>query len=211
MVEFLAAHGIPAAHLEYPVAPARYPEALNQVLLALANLRSGAHGPVAGPIAVVGFSAGGHLAGSAATATTAERTDLAARAGMDADLLARPDLLTLAYPVASLVNRSHLGSRLNLLGSDAPEQLAADLSLEHRADSLIPPLLCWHTADDAAVPMENSLTTAAAWRRVGAEVELHIYPTGRHGLGLATEEPEPVRGWPVAWLTWLARHGISAP
>src|SRR5699024_9589941 len=69
IAEFLATHGIAAGHLDYSVAPARYPQALTEVLLALADLRSGEHGDFTGPIAVIGFSAGGHLAGSAATAT----------------------------------------------------------------------------------------------------------------------------------------------
>lgn len=208
VADFLAAAGIPAAHLDYPVAPARYPEALEAVLLALADLRAGVHGLLTGPLAVVGFSAGGHLAGSAATATEAERAGVADRAGLEVAAVRRPDLVTLGYPVTSLVNRAHIGSRLNLLGPDAPEELAAALSLERRADADLPPLLCWHTADDAAVPVHGSLLTAAAWRDAGAEVELHVYPTGRHGLGLAPEEPEPVRGWPTTWLAWLERHGV---
>ena len=208
VVDFLASHGIPAASLDYPVAPARHPDALEQVLLALADLRAGVHGDVTGPLAVVGFSAGGHLAGTAATATDAERALVAARAGLDPATVRRPDLLTLAYPVASLVHRTHIGSRLNLLGEDAPEELAAGLSLERRADAGVPPLLCWHTADDDAVPVQNSLLAAAAWRDAGAEVELHVYPTGRHGLGLAAGEPEPVASWPATWLAWLARHGV---
>jgi len=208
--DFLADNGIPAAHLDYPVSPARYPEALDQVLLALADLRAGAYGAVTGPLAVIGSSAGGHLAGSAATATATERTSVAERADLDPALVQRPDLATLCYPVVSLVNRAHIGSRRNLLGDDAPEALASALSIEHRADADVPPLFCWHTADDAAVPMENALLAAGAWRQAGGEVELHVFPSGRHGLGLADEEPEPVRGWPALWLGWLARHGVHS-
>lgn len=208
IAEFLATHGIAAGHLDYSVAPARYPQALTEVLLALADLRSGEHGDFTGPIAVIGFSAGGHLAGSAATATESERAEAARAAGLRLAQVVRPDLVTLAYPVASLVNRAHVGSRLSLLGEEAPENLAVQLSLENRTDADVPPLFCWHTAEDEGVPVENSLHATAAWRRAGVPVELHVYPHGPHGIGLAADHGEPVNQWPAAWLHWLARHGV---
>ncbi|HLR27118.1 MAG TPA: alpha/beta hydrolase [Ruania sp.] len=210
ITDFLATHGIAAGHLDYSVAPARYPQALSEVLLTLADLRSGEHGDITGPIAVIGFSAGGHLAGNAATATESERAAAARAAGLRPEQVVRPDLVTLAYPVASLVNRAHVGSRLSLLGEDAPESLAVQLSLENRTDADVPPLFCWHTAEDEGVPVENSLHTTAAWRRAGVPVELHVYPHGPHGVGLATEHGEPVNQWPAAWLQWLARHGVKS-
>jgi acetyl esterase/lipase len=207
---FLADHGIPSGYLAYPVAPAIYPEALDQVLLVLADLRAGVHGAFPGPIAVIGFSAGGHLAGSVATATEAERADLAAREGTDPESLARPDLATLCYPVISLVNRAHIGSRRNLLGATDTEALAASLSVERRVDADTPPTFLWHTADDASVPVENSLLMAGALRDAAVPFELHVYPTGRHGLGLADDVGAPVTDWRDAWLGWLARGGVGS-
>lgn len=204
---FLAAHGIAAGHLEYPVAPARYPDALEQVLLAVADVRAGVHGPFTGPVSVIGFSAGGHLAATAATATADEIAALARRD--PAAELRRPDLVALAYPVISLVNRTHLGSRINLIGADAPEALAAALSVERRVDGDTPPVFCWHTADDASVPVENALSLAGALRDAAVPFELHVYPSGRHGLGLGAEAGDPVAGWPAAWLAWLARGGVA--
>lgn len=205
--EFLASHGIPAGHLEYPLAPARYPDALEQVLLAVADVRAGAHGPFTGPVSLVGFSAGGHLAATAATATADEIATLSRR---DPDVvLGRPDLVALAYPVISLVNRTHIGSRLNLIGPDAPEALAASLSVERRVDADTPPVFCWHTADDASVPVENALSLAGALRDAAVPFELHVYPGGRHGLGLGHEVGQPVAGWSAAWLAWLARGGVT--
>ncbi|SED89638.1 alpha/beta hydrolase [Ruania alba] len=209
--DWLAARGIPAGHLDYPVAPARYPEALEQVLLALADLRAGVHGEINGPIAVIGYSAGGHLAGTAATATDAERTALAEREGIDPDTLARPDLVTMGYPVFSLVARTHVGSRLNLLGADHTEALALALSVENRVDAAAPPAFVWHTSDDAAVPVENTLAAVSAWRAARADVEAHVYPHGRHGLGLALEETGAVAGWSQHWVEWLNGHGIRPP
>jgi acetyl esterase/lipase len=187
---FLAEHGVRAAWLDYPVAPARYPQALHLVLRAVAELRS--HGPVA----VLGFSAGGHLAGTAATATADE---LAAAGG-----LARPDAAVLCYPVVSMVDHPHLGSRMNLLGTeeDAP---ARALSVELRVDADTPPVFAWHTADDAHVGVEHSLALTAALRRHQVPVELHVYPHGRHGLGLA----DGLIDWTTPLLRWLGEQGIA--
>ncbi|TDE90889.1 alpha/beta hydrolase [Occultella glacieicola] len=208
---FLAERGIASGHLEYPVAPAIHPDALDQVLLALADLRAGVHGAFSGPVAVVGFSAGGHLAGSVATVTEAERADLAARDGADVHTLGRPDLVTLSYAVISLVNRAHVDSRRNLLGETDTEARAASLSVERRVDSNTPPAFLWHTADDAAVPVENSLLMAAALRDAAVPFELHVYPTGRHGVGLGDEVGAPVTDWRDAWINWLARGGVHPP
>ncbi|UFU04277.1 alpha/beta hydrolase [Ruania suaedae] len=204
---WLADQGIAAASLDYPVAPARYPAALEQVLLALADLRAGVHGDVRGPLVLAGSSAGGHLAGTVATVTRAERQALATRTGTH-DPLRRPDLVTMNYPVFSLVDHAHLGSRIALLGQDHPEQLAVDLSIENRVDADVPPAFVWHTADDAVVPVENTLAAISAWRSVRVEVEGHVYPRGKHGIGLALGETDAVAAWPAHWLAWLHRHGV---
>lgn len=210
VTDWLTARGVPAAHLEYPVAPARHPEALDQVLLALADLRGGAHGSFSGPVALLGFSAGGHLAGTAATATAAELAELASRAAGDGVALRRPDLVSLAYPVVSFVESAHLGSRLNLLG-EVDDARAAELSVDRRVDAATPPAFLWHTADDDAVPVANSLLLARALGSAGVPYELHVYPSGRHGLGLGADVGPPVSEWPTSWLAWLARNGIGRP
>lgn len=195
---FLADHGVRAAWLDYPVAPARYPEALHQVLIALARLRE------RGPVAVLGFSAGGHLAGTAATATAEELADAAALGGLELAQVRRPDAAVLCYPVVSMVDHPHVGSRLNLIGvpDDAP---ARALSVELRADARTPPVFAWHTADDAVVGVEHSLALTAALRRHQVPVELHVYPHGRHGLGLAPGEID----WTTPLLRWLTEQGIA--
>ena len=205
---WLAEHGVPAAHLEYPVAPTRYPDALDQTLLALADLRAGRHGDVTGPIALLGFSAGGHLAGSAATATREEVEHLASRDGSDPAMLRRPDLLGLGYAVVSLVENPHVGSRTNLLG-EVDDVRAAELSVDRRVDATTPPTFAWHTADDAAVPVSHAVLLAAALGAAGVAYELHVYPTGRHGLGLAEDVGPPVSEWATAWVRWLAQQGVG--
>lgn len=205
---FLAARGVRSAWLDYPVDPARYPTALHEVLIALADLRAGRRGgaPVAGPVAVLGFSAGGHLAGTAATATDAEQADAAALAGIDATEVRRPDAAVLCYPVVSMTQHPHLGSRVHLLG-DVEDAAARAVSVEERVDAATPPTFLWHTADDESVAVEHSLLATAALRRHGVPVELHVYPHGRHGLGLAPGHP--AAAWTDALLPWLAAQGIG--
>lgn len=208
---FLARHGVRAVWLDYPVAPARYPDALTEVLLALADLRGGrrpGRPPVDGPVAVLGFSAGGHLAGTAATATDAERAHAAHRAGVDPADIRRPDAAVLCYPVVSMVDHPHLGSRVHLIGDAADDATARALSVELRIDAATPPTFLWHTAQDDSVGVEHSLTAVAALRRHGVPAELHVYPHGGHGLGLATDEPG-TREWTTPLLRWLADQGIG--
>ena len=69
VVAWLSSHGVASGYLDYAIAPERYPTALDQVFTALAELRAGVHGEITGPVAVLGFSAGGHLAGTVLTAT----------------------------------------------------------------------------------------------------------------------------------------------
>jgi acetyl esterase/lipase len=208
VTDFLAAQGVRSWWLDYPVAPARYPVALHEVLIALADLRAGRRGGAAvdGPLAVLGFSAGGHLAGTTATATEAERARAAEVAGLDAAEVRRPDAAVLCYPVVSMVRHPHVGSRLNLLG-DVEDADARALSVEARIDADTPPTFLWHTADDASVAVEHSLDATAALRRHHVPVELHVYPSGRHGLGLAPGHP--AGAWPGALVPWLASRGIG--
>ncbi len=206
---FLASSGVRAHWLDYPVSPVRHPAALHEVLLALADLRAGRRGgePVAGPVAVLGFSAGGHLAGLAATATAAELAAAAALGGLDPAEVRRPDAAVLCYPVVSMVDHPHLGSRLNLVG-DAGDAAARALSVEHRVDAATPPAFLWHTAEDPAVGVEHSLAATAALRRHGVPVELHVYPRGRHGLNLAIGET--AGEWTFAAVRWLGEQGIGS-
>lgn len=206
---FLAASGVRAHWLDYPVAPARYPAALHEVLIAVADLRAGRRGgaPVDGPVAVLGFSAGGHLAGTAATATQAELAAAAALGGLDPAEVRRPDAAVLCYPVVSLVSHPHLGSRLNLLG-DPGDAAARALSVELRVDAATPPVFLWHTAEDPAVGLEHSLTAAAALRRHEVPLELHVYPHGRHGLNLAAGVT--AGEWAFAAVRWLGEQGIGS-
>lgn len=211
VTSWLAENGVACGYLDYAVAPETYPRALGQVLRALAELRAGVHGPVDGPIAVLGFSAGAHLAGTVLTATEDEiALALGAGDGWGGDVTtARPDVGVLCYPVVSMTELPHLGSRANLLGADADSTaFAKALSVERRVDARTSPTFLWHTADDDVVDVEHSLRLAGALGRADVPYELHVYPSGSHGLGLA-QDGGATAEWTQACLRWLGEHGIG--
>jgi acetyl esterase/lipase len=120
----------------------------------------------------------------------------------------RPDFAVLCYAVISLVDPvAHAGSRRFLLGDPAPPALVEDLSNEKRVTARTPPTFLWHTTDDASVPVENSLQVFEALRRAGVPAELHVFPHGRHGLGLAPGDPA-VSQWTRLCATWMEGLGL---
>src|SRR5439155_22780511 len=99
----------------------------------------------------------------------------------------RPDLAILCYPVISFVDPiAHKGSRANLLGTNPPPGLITELSADLQVTKDAPPCFLLHTWEDKVVPVENSLNFAAALRRVGVPLDLHIYERGPHGVGLGS-------------------------
>jgi len=155
-----------------------------------------------GRIAVLGFSAGGHLC--AATGVHWRRTPPPAEA--HAAVSARPDAIVPCYPViCARAPAAHSGSIHNLCGADPDDDTLALHDLPQHIDADTPPVFCWHSADDAAVPLSNSLTLAERCSAAGVPIELHVYPHGRHGLGLAPEDPVVGR-WPENCVDWLRRQ-----
>lgn len=140
-------------------------------------------------IAVGGFSAGAHLAGTLAAVWNkpdwfAPDTDLA---------LHRPHAAVLGYPVVTAGEFAHRGSFARLAGEDAVRQQA--FSLETLVDADTPPTFLWHTLEDKSVPVENTLLLEAALRKAGVPHELHLFPHGVHGLALADFETyDPAAG-----------------
>jgi acetyl esterase/lipase len=201
------AAGFHAFVLQYRVAPHRHPAPLLDVSRALRLIRHHATDwhVDAGHIAVCGFSAGGHL-----TASIGVHFDLdVLNTGTVLDASScRPDGLILAYPVISSGSFAHLGSFHNLLGPDPAPDMLTLMSLENQVTADTPPTFLWHTAEDAAVPVENSLAFARAMDRAGVPFELHVYPKGRHGLGLADEDPH-VATWMDLSIAWLKEMGWS--
>jgi len=156
-------------------------------------------------LGMMGFSAGGHL-----TATAGVHFFPGDEAASDPvnRQSPRPDFLVLLYPVITLTEpHTHLGSRRNLLGDSPDPDAIAQLSPEQQVTPETPPTFLVHTADDAVVPVENSILFFEALKKAGVPAELHIYEQGRHGLGLAQGIPGMGR-WPDALLDWLQLRGM---
>lgn len=155
-------------------------------------------------VAVLGASAGGHLAGL----LTARRD--ATYAPIDAaDALSfRPDLSILMYPVATMTDPFvHAGSRAELLGpSPSAEQIAA-YSLEAMDWTGAPPTWLVHSLDDEAVPVENSLALLATLRRDKVTTEAHLFQEGGHGFGVRLIAGKPAERWPELALAFGRRNG----
>lgn len=143
-------------------------------------------------VGILGFSAGGNVACSAATHY--DRGDPGAADPVER-VSCRPDFFVPCYPVVSFTQYPHYGSCLNLLGEADQHGLERFFSAELNVTPDTPPAFIWHTANDETVPVENSLNLAAALSRAGVPFELHVYPDGRHGLGLAEGVPAADR-WP---------------
>ncbi|MBI5834419.1 MAG: alpha/beta hydrolase, partial [Armatimonadetes bacterium] len=168
------------------------------------------HGPEFGvqpdKVGILGFSAGGHLASTTATHFDAGRAD--AEDPVER-VSCRPDAVILCYAVVTFVERLHQGSMLNLLGTEEPlPELRAKLSAELCVNADTMPHFLWHTAEDGAVPLANSLRLADALSTHGVPVELHVFPYGQHGLGLAPDWPD-VSQWTTLCAGWLGRLGFA--
>ncbi|HNT77019.1 MAG TPA: alpha/beta hydrolase [Anaerolineae bacterium] len=201
------ASGYHAFVVHYRVAPHRHPAPLLDVARALRIIRQRAARWRVAParVAVLGFSAGGHLAAS--LGVHFGMTGLQQGDALDA-LSPRPDALILCYPVISAGIYGHGGSFESLLGPAALPELRQWMSLEHQVTAETPPTFLWHTADDGSVPVENSLLFAQALRDHGVPFELHVYPHGSHGLGLAETSPH-MATWAALAAEWLAALGFG--
>ena len=177
--------GFHAFVLQYSIRPMRFPGALLELSKAVAWVRAHAEefGIDEHRIVVAGFSAGGHLAASLGVFW--KEGFVRRYLGFDGEEN-RPDALLLAYPVISgREELVHAGSRLALLGKYPDERELSLFSLEDHVSDATPPAFLWHTAADDAVPAGNSLVFAQALAAHDIPYELHIYPHGGHGLGLA--------------------------
>lgn len=156
-------------------------------------------------VGILGFSAGGHLASTAAThfdQGDPKASDPIERAGC------RPDFAILCYPVISLIEPcTHQGSKRNLLGENPDPALVKQLSNETQVTAQTPPTFLFHTSQDTVVPVENSLLFYAALHKAGVPAEMHVYQNGRHGVGLARGIPG-TSDWPRRCAAWLQVRGM---
>ncbi len=156
-------------------------------------------------IGVIGFSAGGHLASTVSNHIAKGNTDAS-------DLIARqssrPDFAILCYPVIAFGEPfAHLGSQRNLLGNTPTAADIKKYSNEKQVTAQTPPTFLWSTADDRVVKVQNCLSYFQSLRKYNVPAELHVYPTGRHGLGMAKGNAS-VSKWTTACENWLHTQGL---
>jgi acetyl esterase/lipase len=195
IAKFFNAHGIAAFVLKY-----RLPDSLSSTspdkvpLLdakqAMRVVRSHAVEWNVNPnkIGIMGFSAGGHLASTLSTHFEEET---------------KPNFSVLIYPVISMdKNIAHMGSRNNLIGKHPSDAMIKLYSNELQISNQTPPTFIVHASDDSAVPVENSLYYYQALKKNGVPAEMHIYPTGGHGFGLALGKGA-LASWPSLMIAWI--------
>lgn len=188
--------------LTYSVAPNRFPTQIREVAAAMELIYANAQewNCDTEKIAIMGFSAGGHLAAHYSTMFDCKevREVLPESKSVNASVL--------CYPVISGdFSFTHQGSILNLLGREPKSKEEADyFSCEKNVRSITPPAFIWHTAEDGCVPVKNSLAYASALAEKEIPVELHIYPFGGHGLSTCDkhtiDDVTNVIAYDSAWL-----------
>lgn len=207
VAEWFSTFGVTGVVLKYRVGQhGGHPRPLNDVQRAIRYVRANAKKLGVDPdrIGVMGFSAGGHLAASAATLYkdgNKESDDPLGRVST------RPNFAVLAYPVITMTDpHTHAGSRRNLLGEKPDDASVKAMSLETRVTKNTPPVFLFHTTTDNVVPVENSLLFFAACRAAGVPAELHVYRTGPHGVGLFRHEA--TKAWPGQLKDWMKHLGV---
>lgn len=145
---------------------------------------------LSGRVVVLGFSAGGHLAGSLSVHGCHEEAT-------------RVDGTVLVYPVVTMVGKfAHAGSREALLGKVRTREVEERFSLEKQVSEKTPRAFLVHGCEDTAVPVENALMYAGALREKGVGVELHVYEKGAHGFGLG-DGGDGIGGWTRLAGVWM--------
>jgi acetyl esterase/lipase len=213
VAEWLNTVGVTAFVLKYRLGPRyKHPAMLQDAARAVRTVRAraGEWGLDPARVGILGFSAGGHLASTAGTHFDAGKPDAADPVER---VSSRPDVMILVYPVITMREKTHAGSRKNLLGESPTPELVALLSNEEQVTKETPPAFLVHTMTDTAVPVENTLAFVSALRRAGVPFELHLYERGPHGFGLGTARPnrpaDPVLStWPARCADWLKLRGF---
>jgi acetyl esterase/lipase len=156
-------------------------------------------------IGILGFSAGGHLASTAATHFNESFCE--ARDAIDR-MSCRPDFAVLVYPVISFSEPfTHTGSCTNLLGPNADAAIIEKFSNEKQVTPQTPPTFLFHTWEDTGVPAENSIAFYLALRKAKVPAEMHIFLKGQHGIGLGVNRGA-ASAWPGLCQNWMAEAGF---
>jgi acetyl esterase/lipase len=208
--QWLNDQGVAGFVLKYRLGPKyHHPAMLQDVSRAVRIVRAHAAEWKLDPkrIGLMGSSAGGHLASTLLTHFDAGKPD---SDDPIERVSSRPDIGILCYAVITMSDKTHGGSKRNLLGENPSAELVEELSNERHVTKDTPPCFLFHTAEDKAVPVENSLDFAAALARAGVPFALHIYEKGSHGIGLGVHEYDPAKlhPWAKDCSFWLKEQGF---
>jgi acetyl esterase/lipase len=187
IVDWLRGVGIQASVFRYPL-NVRHPAPLDALRAEIRRRRAGG----ADRIGLIGFSAGGHLAGLAALAPGAAPA-------------AAVQFAVLGYAITSMETETYRPSRLILLGEDASAELRRATSLDALVTPQSPPFFLWHTAEDIHVPPEHTYRFASALTAHGIPHAVHVFAHGPHNLGLA-EGAEDAVLWTRLAASWIREH-----
>ncbi|AWM40592.1 Acetylxylan esterase precursor [Gemmata obscuriglobus] len=218
VAEFFVKQGVTAFVLKYRIVTKDRPGPLGEAplldaqrALRLVRAKAKDYGIDPHRVGIMGFSAGGHLASTAATHY--EKGD--PKNGYDVEKEScRPDFAILAYPVISMEDGvTHGGSRKNLLGDKPDAKLIELYSNEKQVKKDGPPAFIFHTSADTAVVPENAVRFYLACKKAGVPVEMHIYEKGRHGVGLGSDPKwtggeKSVGTWPDRLSDWLTAREL---
>jgi acetyl esterase/lipase len=196
VAKLLNAHGIAAIVLKYRLpdslsstAPDKVPLMDAQQAMRMVREKASGWNIQSNKIGIMGFSAGGHLA---STLSTHFEKDT------------RPDFSILIYPVISMDKSvAHMGSRNNLIGKHPTDEMIKLYSNELQVTTNTPPSFIIHASDDDGVPVENSLFYYQALQKNNVPTEMHIYPKGGHGFGLANGN-RSLESWPRLMIEWMS-------
>jgi acetyl esterase/lipase len=210
--QFFMARGVTTFVLKYRLGNAGYhhPIELGDAARAIRWVRANAAKYNIDPakVGIMGSSAGGHLASTLSTHFDAG--DANAKDPID-KLSSRPDFAILCYPVITMGEKTHAGSKNALLGQNPSPELVAELSNELKVTDKTPPTFIWAGVNDRTVPIENTLMYAAALQKNNVPYELHVYENAPHGIGLGNRSaPFQFHPWTADLLNWLKLHKVVA-
>jgi acetyl esterase/lipase len=192
VVDWLKGLGVPASVFRYPLL-VRHPAPLRALRAEIRRLRDGG----AERIGLIGFSAGGHLAGLAALSPGGDLRDVV-------------DFAVLGYAITSMETETYRPARLILLGEDATPGLRHATSLDALVTGSSPPFFLWHTAEDIYVPPEHTYRLAGSLAAYCVPHTVHVFAHGPHSLGLAQRAGDAA-AWTTLAAPWIteqshARH-----
>ena len=208
IANWLNALGVTAFVLTYRLSP-RYHHPIQlgdaQRAMRLVRARAVEFGVLPQRVGMIGFSAGGHLA---ATAATHFNGGNAAASDPVERVSSRPDFLILGYALISFTaGFAHKDSPSSLLGANPDAKLLTELSNELHVSARTPPTFLFHTSADRVVPVEHSVAFYLALQKAGVAAELHVFAEGPHGVGLGLQDAA-LGAWPTLLTNWLRARGL---